>query len=36
MDECRLRRDIGNAQEISRKLSGNFSFSQEKKKEELL
>ena len=24
MDECRLRRDIGNAQEISRKLSGNF------------
>ncbi len=24
MDECRLRREIGNAQEISRKLSGNF------------
>ncbi len=24
MDECRLRRDRGNTEEISRKLSGNF------------
>lgn len=26
MDECRLRRDRGNAQEISKKLLGNFLF----------